>query len=297
VVTEDALPDYSSERDGADLINHYTPGETSVTVTKAWEDNGNQDGIRPDHILVQLYADGKPVGKPEELNEAGKWSRTWDKLKQKAGKHIIRYTVTEVNVPEGYQSEITGTAETGYRIRNRHVPETRTVSVTKKWKDDGNQDGIRPDHVTIHLLADGKDTGKTLTLKESSGWKGSFQQLEKYREGKEVSYSVSETKVKEYKSKITGSAAKGFTVTNTLVEKQQNRKHQDSDKKGTAGKHNGNTAGTKNGSTTGTQKGKTSGTQSASKPKTGDTNRAAGYLILLGAALGVLGILQKKRKA
>ena len=289
VVTEDALPDYSSERDGADLINHYTPGETSVTVTKAWEDNGNQDGIRPDHILVQLYADGKPVGKPEELNEAGKWSRTWDKLKQKAGKHIIRYTVTEVNVPEGYQSEITGTAETGYRIRNRHVPETRRVSVTKKWMDDGNRKGKRPDHVTIHLLADGKDTGKTLTLKKASGWKGSFQQLEKYREGKEVSYSISETKVKEYKSKIIGSAEKGFMVTNTLVEKKQKVKHQDSDKKNTSGKHTGNTSGTRNKNT--------SGTQSASKPKTGDTNRAAGYLILLGAALGVLGILQKKRKA
>lgn len=155
--------------------------------------------------------------------------------------------------------------------------------------DDGNRKGKRPDHVTIHLLADGKDTGKTLTLKKASGWKGSFQQLEKYREGKEVSYSISETKVKEYKSKTTGSAEKGFMVTNTLVEKKQKVKHQDSDKKNTSGKHTGNTSGTRNKNT--------SGTQSASKPKTGDTNRAAGYLILLGAALGVLGILQKKRKA
>ena len=38
------------------------------SVTKVWDDNNNQDGIRPAEIKVQLYADGTPVGNETVLN-------------------------------------------------------------------------------------------------------------------------------------------------------------------------------------------------------------------------------------
>ena len=50
--------------------------ETTVTRNKEtktvyadilWDDDGNRDGLRPDQILVQLYANGQPVGEPTTL--------------------------------------------------------------------------------------------------------------------------------------------------------------------------------------------------------------------------------------
>ncbi len=52
------------------LTNTYAPEETSVSVRKVWDDNSNQDGIRPASVTVQLYADGKANGAPVDLNAA-----------------------------------------------------------------------------------------------------------------------------------------------------------------------------------------------------------------------------------
>ena len=46
-VTEDTVANYSAAIDGTTITNSYKPGKTSVTVTKRWEDNNDQDGKRP----------------------------------------------------------------------------------------------------------------------------------------------------------------------------------------------------------------------------------------------------------
>ena len=46
-------------------------------MTKVWDDNNNQDGIRPAEIKVQLYANGTPVGNETVLNEGNAWSHTF----------------------------------------------------------------------------------------------------------------------------------------------------------------------------------------------------------------------------
>ena len=76
-VTEDAVTGYSTEIEGYDINNSYTPGKTSVTVTKNWNDSRDKDGIRPDSIRVQLYADGEKEGKAIELKAGSEWTYTW----------------------------------------------------------------------------------------------------------------------------------------------------------------------------------------------------------------------------
>ena len=41
-VAEDAVTNYTPEVNGYDVTNHYTPGKTSVSVTKVWKDNDDQ---------------------------------------------------------------------------------------------------------------------------------------------------------------------------------------------------------------------------------------------------------------
>ena len=45
------------------LVNAYTPEETSVSVQKVWNDDGNRDGIRPESITVILYAEADGVAR------------------------------------------------------------------------------------------------------------------------------------------------------------------------------------------------------------------------------------------
>ncbi|MCF0143540.1 MAG: Cna B-type domain-containing protein, partial [Firmicutes bacterium] len=59
------------------------------------------------------------------------------------------------------------------------------VAVNKVWDDEDDKFGIRPQSVTVKLLADGGDTGKTLVLKEDAdpakSWTGKFEGLDMYK--------------------------------------------------------------------------------------------------------------------
>ncbi|WP_304263337.1 Cna B-type domain-containing protein, partial [Kallipyga massiliensis] len=86
----------------------------------------------------------------------------------------------------------------------------------KRWVDEDNRDNKRPESVTIQLLADGKETGKSLVLNEENGWSGYFGDLLKTENGREIQYTVREVgTTKGYEAAITGNQSQGFTVTNT----------------------------------------------------------------------------------
>lgn len=49
-----------------------------------------------------------------------------------------------------------------------------SIQVHKKWEDDNNRDGKRPDSVTVALYADDVDTGKRVELSNGNEWSASF---------------------------------------------------------------------------------------------------------------------------
>ncbi|MCL1981547.1 MAG: Cna B-type domain-containing protein, partial [Clostridiales bacterium] len=55
------LANYSSDAAGATITNTLTPGETSVTVSKTWDDNNDAKGRRPESVTFRLLADGVEV--------------------------------------------------------------------------------------------------------------------------------------------------------------------------------------------------------------------------------------------
>ena len=69
-----------------------------------------------------------------------------------------------------------------------------TVTRRARWSNN-DQDGLRPQSVTVKLLADGKDTGKTLILSEGNGWSGTFTGLDEYAAGEKIAYTVEEVAV------------------------------------------------------------------------------------------------------
>lgn len=210
-ITEDSVDGYTSAVNGYDVTNTYSPEQTSVTVTKAWDDKNDQDGIRPESITVKLLADGADTKETLTLSSGNNWTGTFNNLdKYRDGGEEIVYTIEEVEV-SGYNTVISGDASKGFVITNSHTPATTEVSGSKTWDDKDDQDGKRPDSITIRLYANGKQVDtKTVTAKDD--WKWSFTNLPKYADGKEITYTITEDTVPGYTTNVDG-----FNVTNSYT--------------------------------------------------------------------------------
>ena len=111
----------TSENGGTFTItNSYTPGETSRMVAKVWEDANNYDGIRPESIQVQLYADGTAEGSAVTLNEENGWCYIWNSLPERQNGEEIVYTVEETEVPSEYEASY---SSDGFTITNTYRPQ------------------------------------------------------------------------------------------------------------------------------------------------------------------------------
>ena len=153
-VKEDPVAGYKSKVDGYNITNSYKPEETSVKVTKKWEDADNQDGKRPESIKVQLYGNDKKVGEEVTLNEGNSWTHTWAKLPKNAAGIPIKYTVKEVGEVDNYTTSYGEDSQGNIIITNKHVPEKTKVEGQKTCSDNDNQDRKRPESITVNLLAE-----------------------------------------------------------------------------------------------------------------------------------------------
>ena len=205
-VVEETVPEYDTEYEisdnGVEIYNHHTPEKVSVEGSKTWDDADNQDGKRPESITVRLFADGTEVtSKTVTANDNWKWSFT-DLDKYNSGTEIV-YTISEDTVAD-YTTVVDG-----YNITNTHTPEKISISGSKTWDDADNQDGKRPESITVRLFADGTEvTSKTVTANDN--WKWSFTDLDKYNSGTEIVYTISEDTVADYTTVVNG-----YDVTNT----------------------------------------------------------------------------------
>ncbi|HEL0379439.1 TPA: Cna B-type domain-containing protein [Streptococcus equi subsp. zooepidemicus] len=184
---------------------------TSFTVKKIWNDKENQDGKRPKTITVQLYANDQKVNdKTIELSDTNSWQASFGKLdKYDSQNQKITYSVKEVTVPAGYQSQVEGDSGVGFTITNTYTPEVISITGQKTWDDKENQDGKRPKEITVRLLANNVATGDVTTASVKTGWKYTFTNLPKYKDGKQITYTIQEDSVADYTTTI-----QGFDITN-----------------------------------------------------------------------------------
>ena len=206
------------------VTNSYTPETTSIKVVKTWNDASDQDGKRSGVVAsVQLYA--TPEGGTKKAVEGktapvptGNSSNTLD---------VITFTglpVYENGKKITYSVEETFTTANGYELESISAPvvavnnETGVITVTNKnertkteatvkkiWDDNNNQDGKQPETLTVKLLADKEDTGKSVVLSADNNWADTITGLDKYRDhGTEIVYSWSE-----------GTLPEGYQLTKT----------------------------------------------------------------------------------
>lgn len=219
-ITEDAVDEFTPTVDGFNIVNVYTPGETSVSVKKVWDDANDQDRLRPESVTVKLYAFGLKEMGTVVLNESNGWTHTFTGLNQKYMGVDIQYTVKEVNLSKDYKANVTGDMTKGYTITNTHTPATTSVSVEKVWNDENDLAGFRPESVQVQLYELTNDgptnpVGERVTLNAAGKWEYTWTNLPAKNGGRDINYTVIELPVKNYTARYSGSMADGFTITNT----------------------------------------------------------------------------------
>ena len=199
---EDAVAQYETKIGKFTVTNSYTPETVKVSGQKVWDDANNQDGKRPASIKVKIL-DGDKVVDELEVTAATDWKfESKDLPKNRKGKKI-NYTVLEEVTVEGYSSSQEQATDGSFTLTNSYKPTQIAVKGTAVWSDAENQDKVRPSKITVRLLADGKPI-KEEVVSEENGWQYDFSGLPKYKDGKEIVYSVAADPVDGYKLEING---------------------------------------------------------------------------------------------
>ncbi len=166
-------------------------GNQKIAVKKVWEDNHNP--YQPKEVCVQLRR--KSGGGEFEnldqitLNASNNWSYQWQ-----VDMNGYTYDVVEKDIPAGYEaaySQLSWNEQTKqYEITiTNQLKDIQTAKVVKAWQDEEDQDGNRPEAVSMQLYWKKKSDphaewkkyeGKKLVLdgREDSATEGSAMQEE-----------------------------------------------------------------------------------------------------------------------
>ncbi|WP_314049280.1 Cna B-type domain-containing protein [Peptostreptococcus stomatis] len=182
-----------------------------VTVTKAWV------GPAKDSATVELKKEGENNAlQTYDLKPGENWTHKFTNLrKYEPNGTLIKYTVKEKNIPQGYTSVVTGSVENGFTITNTNN-EKVNVSVTKAWVGPKKASA----KVVLKKVGDSSIIEEKV-LNEAGSWTATFTPQPKYEaNGTEIKYTVEEKDIPSgYTSDLAGTMASGFTITNTNNEK------------------------------------------------------------------------------
>ena len=220
-ITVEVKPDGTA---AAKLFNQYAAPPTQepdaefvdIPVTKTWNDNNNADGNRPASVTARLYADGAEVDS-HVLTAAENWQFTFAEKPryQEDNKTEIVYTVGEDAVAM-YAATVNG-----YNIVNDYQPEVTSVSVSKVWDDNNNEQNLRPASIAMSL-SDGQKVVKVVVLNEANGWTATVNNLPTVVNGQNAQYAWKEQQVLSYSLEGVTQQGNLMVFTNKVWERPEN---------------------------------------------------------------------------
>ncbi len=203
---------YVKEIVGGKITNKFVvPNErVKIIASKRWEDNNNLAGKRPTSVVLQIK-NGKEVVTEQVVTEKDNWSYEFDLKKYDEDGNEIVYTVDEKSVPSKFYQKVG--VEGNVVINQFVVPDEKIeIWVDKKWEDEDNKYGKRPESVILQIK-NGETIVEEAEVGEENSWIHKFE-LSKYDEnGNEINYTVDEKETNEYYEK----RIEGNTIINTCT--------------------------------------------------------------------------------
>lgn len=199
----------------------------SYPVEKQWDDNNNQDGVRPDSLAVNLLRDSAAF-KAATLTDPD-WSHTFvnlPKYQKGDGQSLSVYTVTEESI-DNYIPGAHGLVGATYTLINSYAPKVMTVTAAKTWVDDNDAAGLRPasialtlearpvgsdSYVTVDQDQNGDPIDGVVTIGDAQGWTASWNNLPQRRNGRQLEYRVVEAPVADYITSYSVTSVQGTDV-------------------------------------------------------------------------------------
>lgn len=182
-----------------------------ITGSVIWDDQDNQDGMRPDSVQINLYK-YVSYGKKEfvasvSTDSTKNWQYSFTNIDKYTDGMEIQYLIIPEEI-SSYYSSVDG--ET--KVTFFHAPEKiSSIDGVISWIDENNQDGRRPSQVTIRLFSNGEEiSSKRIT--NSEHWEYSFEDLPKYANGQKIIYTLALDAIDDYTTEING-----YNVTNTYM--------------------------------------------------------------------------------
>lgn len=202
-----------------DITNTHTPKTVQKTIRKTWDDENDQDKIRPDSVRFNLLVNGKDVVDTVTLNSENGWKARSKVLPKCENGNEIEYTWEEVK-----EGVVTGDEQIGYKVfydensddpdttvaTNSHAPGRGSITITKEL-DPSNLNMDVGDAVFTFSLTGTDVYGKKHTYKKDVKFtKNEVESFTKESHGKMISisttfddlyygtYTCSESGMKEY---------------------------------------------------------------------------------------------------
>lgn len=180
VVASGNLPNYTISYDGMEVfmrhVSYQPPVTVDYTAKVVWHDGHNAKGSRPYNLLVTLYADGESCGSytmtEADLDATGyTWLHTFTNLPTKVDGKNVAYTIG-VTEPAHYIAQTQGNT-----ITMTHVMD---IPILVRWHDQRDNDGVRPEVLTLELFGDSVKTDTSIPLTgdhTAEAWRNSFRQI------------------------------------------------------------------------------------------------------------------------
>ncbi len=217
-----------NDGDSVIINNTYTSEEINIEVCKEWDDNSNQDYLRPDYVTVNLLRDGQTVYDDlgellsADLFESDNWCYTFYGLPSTDSEGAAyTYSVEEDVVPDGYTVSYSDDGYGHITVTNSHATDTTWRSVRKVWDDDSDALRLRPTSILVYLCADGVcNYDNPVVLNEENDWYNYVTDLPIYNSGEEINYTWTEESIQNYEQTNyeTSSTDPTFTtITNKVI--------------------------------------------------------------------------------
>lgn len=180
VVASGNLPNYTISYDGMEVfmrhVSYQPPVTVDYTAKVVWHDGHNAKGSRPYNLLVTLYADGESCDSytmtEADLDATGyTWLHTFTNLPTKVDGKEVAYTIG-VTEPAHYIAQTQGNT-----ITMTHVMD---IPILVRWHDQQDNDGVRPEALTLELFGDSVKTDTSIPLTgdhTAEAWRNNFRQI------------------------------------------------------------------------------------------------------------------------